>query len=257
MSRYFIELFYKGTAYSGFQSQKNANTVQAEVANAFHVLHRREVNLVGSSRTDAGVHANQNYFHFDFDEPLDPKFIYKMNAILPPDIVLRKLLPVAKERHCRFDAVSRDYRYFIYQSKNPFLADRAYYYPFKINEKRMQEAASQLLQYGDFSSFSKRRTQVKSFACRLTRSEWRREADCLVYHVVANRFLRGMVKALVGTMLQVGRGKIDLAELVRIVEARDCREADFSAPSHGLFLESVFFPKGYFEAGVNTSEGKL
>lgn len=246
MSRYFLEIAYKGTDYSGFQTQENAVTVQAEMEKAILVLQRERVVLTGSSRTDAGVHALQNYFHFDYENALHPQFAYKLNAILPPDIVLHKLIRVGDEAHSRFDAVSREYKYMLYRSKDPFLQDRAYYFPYQIDLERMQAAAAQLMQYEDFTSFSKRNTQVKTFKCRLEQSEWVQEGPCLVYRVRGNRFLRGMVRALTATMLKVGRGKISLDDFRMIIEARDCTKASFAVPPHGLFLIRVNYPAGYF-----------
>ena len=247
MSRYFLEVSYKGTAYSGFQSQQNTGkTIQAEVEKAFAVLQREEVVMTGSSRTDAGVHAMQNYFHFDYEGEIHPQFIYKVNAILPDDIVIRKLFPVGTDSHCRFDALSREYRYYIYRRKDPFLQDRAFYFPYRLEMERMQEAAAVVKEYTDFTSFSKRNTQVKTFECMIMESEWEVGEESLIYHVKANRFLRGMVRGLVGTMLQVGRGKITLQELRQIVEAKDCTKADFAVPGHGLFLRKVEYPEHYF-----------
>lgn len=242
MPRYFLEVSYKGSNYSGFQSQKNANSIQAEVEKAFGILHKEKVILTGSSRTDAGVHALQNFFHFDFENPLHPQFVYKLNAILPEDIVLKGVVAVNSDAHCRFDAVSREYKYFIYRQKDPFLRDRAFYYPYKIDMDKLQQAAAILKEYNDFTSFSKRNTQVKSFICQIQQSEWLYENECLVYNIKANRFLRGMVRALTATMLKVGRGTIDLIEFRRIVDARDCTQASFAVPPHGLFLVAVEYP---------------
>lgn len=241
MPRYFLEVAYKGTAYSGFQTQENAHTVQEEITRAFAVLQREKVVLTGSSRTDAGVHALQNFFHFDFDPPLHAQFVYKINAILPGDVVVKSVQLVADSAHCRFDAQSREYNYFIYRKKNPFLADRAYFFPYSLDLDAMQQAAAVLKEYADFTSFSKRNTQVKTFLCRILRSEWREEKDTLVYHVQADRFLRGMVRALTATMLQVGRGKITVEAFKNIIEARDCTRASFAVPAHGLFLTRVHF----------------
>jgi tRNA pseudouridine38-40 synthase len=244
MSRYFLEVSYKGTDYSGFQVQENANTVQAEIEKAFEILQKDKVTLIGSSRTDAGVNALQNYFHFDYVNGVHPQFIYKMNAILPGDIVLKQLLPVKEDAHSRFDAVSREYKYFIYGQKDPFLRDRAFYFPYKLDLVKMQEAAAVVKEYQDFTSFSKRNTQVKTFICQVTESEWIRENGCLVYRVRSNRFLRGMVRALTATMLKVGRGKLTLDEFHAIIRGRDCTKASFSVPAHGLFLISVEYPPG-------------
>lgn len=241
--RYFLEVSYKGTAYSGFQSQQNTGlTIQSEIEKAFLVLQKEAVTLVGSSRTDAGVHALQNFFHFDFEGTIHPQFIYKINAILPDDIVIRKVTPVTAEAHARFDAISRRYKYFVYRRKDPFLKDRAFYFPYKLDIGKMQVAATILKEYKDFTSFSKRNTQVKTFQCTILESEWVWEDDCLVYHVKANRFLRGMVRALTATMLQVGRGKLTLDGFRQVIEARDCTKASFAVPAHGLFLIEVEYP---------------
>jgi len=247
MPRYFIELSYKGTNYSGFQSQQNThNTIQAALEKAFKILQKDEVLLVSSSRTDAGVHALQNYFHFDYNGAIHPQFVYKTNAILPADIVVKKIIPVAPDAHCRFDALSREYKYFIYAKKNPFLQDRAYYFPYRLDIEKLKEAAEIIKEYKDFTSFSKRNTQVKTFECRILESEWLFENNCLVYHVKANRFLRGMVRALTATMLKIGRDKTSLKEFRSIIEAKDCTLASFAVPAQGLFLINVAYPQGYF-----------
>ena len=242
MSRYFLEVSYKGTNYSGFQTQKNANSIQAEVEKAFLILQRQGVVLTGSSRTDTGVHALQNFFHFDFEKELHPQFIYKVNSILPSDIVVKKVYPVPADAHCRFDAISREYKYFIYRHKDPFLKDRAFYFPYRLDIKKLMDAADILKLYHDFTSFSKRNTQVKSFICEVHKSEWYFDNDCLVYNVRANRFLRGMVRALTATMLRIGRGIIDLDEFKKIIESKNCMAASFAVPPHGLFLTSVEMP---------------
>ena len=244
--RYFLEVSYKGTSYSGFQSQKNANTIQAEVEKAFKILLKEEIQLTGSSRTDTGVHALQNYFHFDTKSELSTQLLYNLNAILPGDIAATNLLKVKDEAHCRFDAISREYKYYIYQKKNPFLEDNAYYYPYTLDLELMQKTATIIKEYSDFTSFSKRNTQVKSFTCDVQESHWIIEGECFVYQVKANRFLRGMVRALVATMLKVGRNKTNLDNFRTIIESQDCTLADFSAPPNGLFLVRITFPNNYF-----------
>jgi len=244
MPRYFLEVAYKGTAYSGLQSQKNANTIQQEIENALSVLLNSRITLVCSSRTDAGVHALQNFFHFDIPFPFKRDKLYNANAILPKDILVRNIYGVNENAHCRFDAVSREYKYFIYQKKDPFLFEKAFYYPFKLDIDLLQKAASIVIEYNDFESFSKRKTQVKSFQCSIQKSHWYFDNDCLVYNVVANRFLRGMVKGLVGTMLKVGRNIVSTEEFKNIIESKNCRNADFSPLSQGLFLTAVKYPDG-------------
>jgi tRNA pseudouridine38-40 synthase len=243
MSRYFLEVSYKGTAYSGFQSQQNANTVQAEIEKAIEVIQKENILLTGSSRTDTGVHALQNYFHFDNASEINPHLIYKLNAILPDDIVIKALKPVPEDAHCRFDAISRQYNYYIYRHKDPFIKDRAFFFPYKLDLQKLQDAAAILKEYTDFTSFSKRNTQVKTFHCQIFDSSWLIKDDYLVYNVKANRFLRGMVRALTATMLKVGRGKISLEEFKAIIESKDCTKASFAVPAHGLFLIQVGYPK--------------
>ena len=244
--RYFLEVAYKGTNYSGFQSQKNANTIQAEIQKAFKIILKKELELTGSSRTDAGVHAYQNYFHFDLESDLSPRLLYNLNAILPNDISVKNLLKVKDNAHCRFDAVSREYKYHIYQKKDPFLTDKALYFPYRLDIEAIQKAAVTIKEYSDFTSFSKRNTQVKSFVCEIQESKWIVEEGCLIYNVKANRFLRGMVRALTATMLNLGRGKMDITAFRKIIESKDCTLANFSAPAHGLFLTEVCFPANYF-----------
>jgi tRNA pseudouridine38-40 synthase len=245
MPRYFVEVAYKGTLYSGFQIQQNANSIQSEIENALKIFFKQAFTLICSSRTDAGVHALNNYFHFDAlnlpsDEMLQNS-IYNLNAILPDDIVLKRIYPVSNNLHSRFNALSRSYSYSVYQHKDPFMADRAYYYPYKLNLDKLQNAATILIEYNDFTAFSKKNTQVKTFNCTIIKSEWFVKDNLTIYHVEANRFLRGMVRGLVGTMLKVGTGKISLDQFRSIIESKDCTKADFSVPPHGLFLLKVMY----------------
>jgi len=244
MPRYFLEVAYKGTAYSGFQVQENANSVQAEIENAFAIYFREKIQMTGSSRTDAGVHALQNFFHFDFPLSIDSSALYSINSILPDDIVAKQLYTANDESHCRFDATYREYQYSIYKEKDPFLRGIAHYFPYTLDMEKLREAAAVIMRYTDFTTFSKRNTQTKTFLCAIMKSEWLKKDNCYTYHVKANRFLRGMVRGLVGTMLQVGRGKININEFAAIIESRDCTQADFSVPAHGLFLLVVNYPDG-------------
>lgn len=231
---------YKGTAYSGFQLQANAITVQSVMEHALGTYFRQPVSLTGSSRTDAGVHALQNFFHFDLEGPVPERFLYNINAILPGDVAVLSLKQVADTAHCRFDAKSREYAYHLYRSKDPFLADRAWYYPYAIDRQALDRMAAVLMEYEDFSSFSKRNTQVRTFVCRIEESRWEEgPRGTWVYRVKANRFLRGMVRGLVGTMLLAGRGKIGEQEFRNIITSGDCTKADFTTPAHGLFLVRV------------------
>lgn len=242
MSRFFLEVAYKGTLYAGFQSQLNANTIQDEVQKALSIYFRSSFSLTGSSRTDAGVHALQNFFHFDFDFEIMPdweKVIYNINALLPADIVAKRIFEVAVDAHCRFDAKSRNYEYRLYRQKDPFIADTSYFYPYQLDLDLLNQAAEVVKITTDFSSFSKRNTQVKTFNCTIFESKWGMDEQLIVYNVSANRFLRGMVKGLVGTMLKVGRKKISIGEFQKLVGSLDSSLADFSVPAHGLWLLQV------------------
>lgn len=254
MPRYFLEVSYKGTAYSGFQTQENANTVQAEIEKAFQILQKDKIIMTGSSRTDAGVHALQNFFHFDtinllglrMEDETRVQFVYKLNAILPDDIVIKNLKLVSDDDHCRFDAISREYNYYIYNKKNPFLKEMAFFFPYKLDIEKLKHAADIIKTYNDFTSFSKRNTQAKTFICTILESKWIIKENQLIYTVKANRFLRGMVRALTATMLKVGRGKLTIEEFKNIIESKDCTRASFAVPAHGLFLVAVEYPENYF-----------
>ncbi|MEX0635987.1 MAG: tRNA pseudouridine synthase A, partial [Ferruginibacter sp.] len=246
MPRYFIELAYKGTQFSGFQKQHNANTVQSELENALLVFYRNAIELTGSSRTDAGVHAFQNYFHFDVFEGLLmndlQKDIYHLNAILPPDIVVKAIQLVREEAHCRFDAVSRTYQYQLYQQKNPFMHDRGFFYPHTINIDLLNKFAGMLKQHTNFETFAKRNAQLHTYHCSIYHSKWVQTEVGYMYEVTANRFLRGMVKGLVGTMLRAASKNIDVSAFSGIIESRNASAADFSIPSKGLALVKVSYP---------------
>ncbi|WP_407522553.1 tRNA pseudouridine(38-40) synthase TruA [Lacibacter sp. MH-610] len=246
MPRYFLELAYKGERYSGFQVQENAVTVQSEVQKAFQVFYRKEVELTGSSRTDAGVHALQNYFHFDWDGEVLEKHLYNINAILPGDIVLRSVKQVAPEAHSRFNATSREYKYYIYFEKNPFLEDRAWFFPYKLDLELLHQTAAIIKSNTHFLSFSRQNTQVKTFDCTIMESYWIQEQEMLVYNVKANRFVRGMVRALVSSMMQVARGNRSITDFQRLFTDPKQASADFSAPAKGLFLCKVNYPDAQF-----------
>jgi tRNA pseudouridine38-40 synthase len=246
MPRYFIEVAYKGTHYSGFQVQQNAITIQSVVEDALQIFYRQPLQLTCSSRTDAGVHALQNFYHVDTDLPLDKK-VYNLNALLPNDVVIKNIAQVKDDIHARFSGEAREYKYFITQDKNPFLEETAWRYAFPLDVAILNECAAVLFEYKDFTSFSKKHTQVNNFNCDIMLSQWLYENGCLVYNVKANRFLRGMVRGLVGTMLLAGRGNISVADFRKIIEAKDCTKANFSTPAHGLFLVKVTYPEYIYE----------
>ena len=246
MPRYFIEVAYKGTNYSGFQVQENANTIQAEIEKALKILHRNSIVLTGSSRTDAGVHALQNFFHFDYEEGINPQFIYKMNALLPRDIAVKNLLQMPSSAHSRFDATSREYVYNIHCFKNPFLQATSLYFPYKLDIEIMTRASELLKQQTNFFAFSKTNTQVKNFNCRIITSEWIKKENTLTYNIEANRFLRGMVRAITATLLKIGRHKLSMPDFEKLFIEE--RKAGYSVPALGLFLTKVNYPQNYFPA---------
>ena len=246
MPRYFIEVAYVGTRYSGFQVQQNANTIQAEITRALKIFFGKEYELTGSSRTDAGVHALQNFFHVDSDIEISKNAVYNLNALLPYDIVIKGIDEANPNAHCRFDAISRSYQYNIIRYKDPFYFERAYYYPFALNIDLLCEMAALIADFTDFTSFSKKKTQVKTFNCVIQKSRWVFKDNLWQYEVKADRFLRGMVKGLVGTMLRLAKNGQSTAALKHILEKKDSALADFSVPSHGLLLTSVRYKSSIF-----------
>jgi tRNA pseudouridine38-40 synthase len=246
MPRYFMEVAYLGTNYSGFQVQRNANTIQAEIQRALKIFYGKDIELTGSSRTDAGVHALQNFFHFDCELLIHKANLYNMNALLNYDIVIKDIFEVQPDAHCRFDAISRTYHYKIHRTKNPFLFETSYYYPFTLSTNLLHEYASLIKSIEDFTAFSKRKTQVNHFLCNIEQSQWIIEDNCWRYEIKANRFLRGMVKALTGTMLRLAKKNADISALEKIVALKDCGYADFSPPSKGLFLIEIEFNQKVF-----------
>ena len=242
MPRYFLEVAYKGSRYSGFQVQENATTIQGEIQKAFETIQRQKLVLTGSSRTDAGVHALQNFFHFDFDLGLNEQVIYKLNAVLHPDISIISIKEVSPSAHARFDAISREYEYRIYNWKDPFLNGVAFYYPYKINIEAMKEAATIVKANTNFYSFCKSNTQVANYKCTIFKSGWIKRDNMLVYNIEGNRFLRGMVRMLTGTMLQVGRGKMSLKTFNNYFSL-DSLPTIHSTKAQGLFLVRVDYPQ--------------
>lgn len=248
MKIYFLEIQYDGTFFHGSQLQGDTPTVQLEINKALSTLLRTSIISFGASRTDEGVHALSNFYHFDTDETLKESFIYNMNAILPHSIAVKKIYTSNNENaNARFDALTRKYRYRIYNKKDPFLFNRGYYYPFKTDKKLLEETATILKKFTDFESFSKRNTQTKTMLCTIHQSYWEENGKELHYIVEANRFLRGMVRGLVGTQLQVARGKISIEDFRKIILSKDNTTADFSVPGHGLYLEQITYPQGLLQ----------
>ena len=247
MARYFIEVGYEGTSFCGFQIQDGQETVQSVVTAAFQMALKETCALTGSSRTDAGVHAKQNFFHFDTDIVLTPKHIYSINSILPPTVVVNGIYAVAPEAHARFDALARTYTYTITTKKDPFLIDKAWHFPFPVSLEALQAMALELPNHQDFESFSKKNAGNKTNICTIHLSSWQEvSASSFTYTVSANRFLRGMVRGLVGTMLRIARQSESSEAAVKafraVIAAKDPSLCDFSTPAKGLVLEQVAYP---------------
>lgn len=244
MSRYFLRFSFKGTRYAGWQIQDNALAVQEVLNDALKTLLKHETNTTGCGRTDTGVHAKQFYAHFDSNSELgDPvTFIYRLNAILPDDIVIHELVKVADNAHARYDAFSRTYEYFISTSKDPFLKEFVMVSYGSYDIQKMKLACSYLVAQRDYSSFSKTRTQVKTNVCHITEAFWELKGQMLVFTITSDRFLRGMVRAIVGTMLEVGMGKMEPENLISIIESKNRSEAGVSVPANGLYLVQIRYP---------------
>ena len=242
MRRYFIECSYRGTNYSGWQIQENANTVQAEIEKALSTLLKISTSIMGSSRTDTGVHAMHQVAHFDLENEIVnlENLAYRLNKILPFDISIKIIYPVKEDYHCRFEATSRRYEYHISPHKNPFQKGLFYEFNHDLNIKLMNEACQKLFQYLDFECFSKIKTDVNTFNCTIIEARWeKRENDMLVFHIKANRFLRGMVRAIVGTLLEVGLGKLSTEDFEQIILSKNRKKAGRAVPAEGLFLMEV------------------
>lgn len=246
--RYFIELSYKGTNFHGWQFQPNASSIQECIEKALSTILRSKISIFGAGRTDTGVHARYYVAHFDSDiETLDSKdFRHKLNSFLHKDISVFSITKVKSDAHARFDAISRTYMYYINLEKNPFTQDTSWYYYKKPDIDLMNEACTILFEYSDFTSFSKLHTDVKTNDCKIFKASWQIHSDELVFTVQADRFLRNMVRALVGTILEVGINKIDLSDFRQIIENKNRDEAGLSVPAHGLFLTDIRYPDNIF-----------
>jgi tRNA pseudouridine38-40 synthase len=242
--RYFIYLSYNGAQYCGWQFQPNALSVQQELEGSLSLFLRRQIAVVGAGRTDAGVHARLMIAHFDWEgDPLDVEWATKkVNLILSPDIVVRQIVRVSPDAHARFDALRRTYRYYVSFEKDPFRHEFTYLTHETLDVEAMNRAAAKLKEYSDFTSFSKLHTDVKSNRCSIVHAHWEWCGQELVFTVCADRFLRGMVRAIVGTLFKVGRGKLSIEGFCRIIESKSRSLAGDSVPAHALFLEDVVYP---------------
>lgn len=242
--RYLIRLSYKGTCFHGWQIQPNAVTVQDELQKCFSLLLKDDIKLTGAGRTDTGVHALDFYAHFDHEYEIKDidQLIYKANSFLNKSIVIHHICAVSEEFNARFSARSRTYEYRIHQFKNPFLEDVSFQINVKLDYQKMNEAAKCLFDYEDFTSFSKLHTDTKTNNCKIYLAEWIERDDQQIFVIKADRFLRNMVRAVTGTLLEVGKAKIDINEFRKIIELKDRSEAGVSVPAHALFLTKVEYP---------------
>jgi tRNA pseudouridine38-40 synthase len=245
--RYFFEIAYNGKQYNGWQSQLNGTGVQTVVEDALTRLLQTTVKIVGSGRTDTGVHCEQQYFHTDIEPPFDrTHLIQKLNSFLPKDIAISAIHRVRPDVSARYDAYERTYRYQITRKKDPFMEDRAWHFFKPVDIQTMNEAAALLVGEQDFECFSKVKTDVNHFLCEIRKAEWREQGDMLIFVITANRFLRGMVRAIVGTLLDVGIHKISRNEFESIIKSRDRKKAGANVPPYGLYLMNVKYPREIF-----------
>jgi tRNA pseudouridine38-40 synthase len=244
--KYFLEISYKGTNYHGWQIQKNAHSVQQEFNNALFKLFQTKISSIGSGRTDTGVHAEQQFVQVEMEKEINDDHIFKLNHILPPDISINNFFRVKERSSVRYDAVSRTYEYRICRVKNPFLQDMVCFFWKDLDIDKMNMAAKVLLKFNDFESFSKVNTSTPHFLCDMFKAEWFQKGDLLIFRIEANRFLRGMVRAIVGTLLEVGLGRLSVAEFEKIIEKKDRKAAGRAAPASGLFLIKIKYPAKLF-----------
>lgn len=252
MYRYFIEMAYKGSRFHGWQIQPNAITVQEEMNDALNKVLREAINVVGCGRTDTGVHASYFVAHFDTDKKVEDlaHLSFKLNRIVGKDIVVYSVQEVDAEAHSRFHAISRTYHYYLKTEKNPFLSEFSYRPLYEVDMDMMNEAAGLLFNYVDFTSFSKLHTDTKTNNCRIMHARWEQQPDGAVFVIKADRFLRNMVRAIVGTLLEVGRGKLTLEQFKEVIESKDRSEAGTSVPGQALFLVDIEYPETVFQSKV-------
>ena len=246
--RYFLKIAYDGSPYCGWQMQPNALTVQQKLQETLQLFCDLEGDTLGCGRTDTGVHSLEFYLHFNCKNTIENKeeFIYKLNRVLPESIAVYELYKVGIDAHCRFDAVSRTYEYHILPTKNPFVKN-AWYNSSQLNLKAMQQGCELLMKYEDFTSFSKSNTQVFTNNCQIAKAFWKQNDETLVFTIQSNRFLRNMVRAVVGSLVDLGKEKYDLSHFKTIIESKSRSKAGLSVPAKGLFLTEVLYPKNYFE----------
>jgi tRNA pseudouridine38-40 synthase len=245
--RYFIQLAYNGKAYHGWQIQPNAISVQETIENALSTILNTTISIVGAGRTDTGVHAWQMFAHFDFDGAfVCNDLVFKLNSFLPNDIAIHSIFGVKPEVHARFSATKRTYNYKIAVTKDVFNYDYAYHVQLPLDIVKMNNASTLLLDYNDFQCFSKSNTDVKTYNCKIETAFWKQQGDMLIFTISADRFLRNMVRAIVGTLIDVGLGKLNVIDLHNIIKSKNRSEAGFSVPAKGLYLTQVVYSKDIY-----------
>jgi tRNA pseudouridine38-40 synthase len=248
--RHFIEFSYKGTQYHGWQVQPNAVSVQEVLNKALSVLLNQTIETVGAGRTDSGVHARQMFAHFDCATTIDPEILtYKLNSYLPKDIAVHNVVSVHDEAHARFDATARTYEYIINTTKDPFRTDSSWYFSQPLNIDLMNQASKVLLNHQDFECFSKSNTDVHTFNCRIIEAYWTQKKSSVLFTISADRFLRNMVRAIVGTIINVGLQKITVSDFNNIVLSKNRSNAGASVPAHGLYLTQIKYD--YINSAAN------
>ncbi len=245
MTRYFIHLAYKGTNYHGWQIQPNAVSIQEVLQKSLKLIFKEDIKLIGCGRTDTGVHARNFFAHFD-SKPIEPtkidKVVYKLNQILPGDILIYRIFKIQNDAHSRFDAISRTYKYYISNRKEVFISDYVWQQYSKLDMELMNKASLVLKKYTDFTSFSKLHTDVNTNHCTISDAFWTFDNNLIVFTISADRFLRNMVRSIVGTLIEVGKGKMTLNEFCNVIEAKNRCAAGTSVPAKGLFLEAIKYP---------------
>ena len=248
--RFFLEFSYAGTAYHGWQRQPNALSVQEVMEEALALLLKQQTPLTAAGRTDTGVHAKQMFAHFDTDTTDLEQLIFRLNQFLPNDISVIRIREVKPRAHARFDALSRTYEYHLNNFKSPFVQGMSYGLYQPLHVEQMNKAASILLEYEDFECFSKAHTDVKTFLCTISKAVWGKSETGLVFTITANRFLRNMVRAIVGTLIEIGLDKKNIQEMHTVIESKNRSLAGYSVPAEGLFLTHIEYPNSiYLEHG--------
>ncbi len=251
MQRYFIEIAYNGSPYHGWQIQQNSLSIQEVLNHALKTILRHSVETTGSGRTDTGVHAKQQFVHLDTHQKITSRTIQSLNSILPHEIAVKAIYSVDSDANARFDAISRTYQYLIHFKKNPFLTHYSYQAIQIPDLNDMSKAIELLKNYSDFEAFSKTNTQVKTNICKISEATWKETENGIQFEIKADRFLRNMVRAIVGTMLQVGNGTTSLDEFREIIESKNRTSAGFSVPACGLYLTQVLYPNGFLKNKID------